>query len=108
MQMKNRCTKELRNFLKDVKLRGCVVCRYRYEIAALQFHHMEEKSFHLSTLPKGITPLELLDELEKCCLVCSNCHAELHAGSCPVKPGRLELSEEEYQFLYRLEETLTE
>lgn len=46
---------------------------------ALEFHHTDpkEKDFGISTcLTKNIEELKI--EVDKCILVCSNCHAELH------------------------------
>lgn len=58
----------------------CIYCGYsRYE-GALDFHHRDpkEKAFALSVQNFG-TRKDLLDkEIEKCDLLCSNCHRELH------------------------------
>lgn len=65
-----------------VKMRGgkCERCGYDKCIGALQFHHRnpEEKKFGLSM--NGITHSwnEYLLEVEKCDLLCANCHAEAH------------------------------
>lgn len=67
-----------------VKMRGgkCERCGYDKCIGALQFHHRnpEEKKFGLSM--NGITHSwnEYLLEVEKCVLLCANCHAEEHSG----------------------------
>ncbi len=57
----------------------CSVCGYDKSFSALQFHHInsKEKSFGISqwlTL-KWET---ILPELDKCVLLCANCHAEQH------------------------------
>ena len=69
-----------------VKHKGgkCQLCKYDRCIEALQFHHInpDEKDFQISDLTK-YTPeaiQECFDEIEKCVLVCSNCHAEIHSG----------------------------
>ena len=46
---------------------------------ALEFHHLnpEEKDFGISrTLTRSMDSLR--KEVDKCILVCSNCHAEIH------------------------------
>lgn len=46
---------------------------------ALEFHHLnpEEKDFGISrTLTRSMDSLR--QEVNKCILVCSNCHAEIH------------------------------
>jgi len=58
------------------------VCGYGRYQGALEFHHLDtsKKDFGLST--KGLTRSweKTKRELEKCILVCSNCHKEIHAG----------------------------
>lgn len=60
----------------------CSVCGYKKYVGALEFHHLDEKNkkFDLST--KGITRswAKTKAELEKCVLVCANCHREIHGG----------------------------
>ena len=70
------------------KLGGkCIFCGYHRTMAALDFHHIDEtrKSFSLST--RGLTRswTKISEELEKCVLVCSNCHREIHAGLIKLK-----------------------
>ena len=59
----------------------CIVCGYCKCIDALEFHHRDESS-------KEEAPSEAIikwswerakKELDKCDLVCSNCHKEIHA-----------------------------
>ena len=60
---------------------SCSLCGYNENIAALHFHHVnaEEKSFKLGMRILSNTRWEsILDEVQKCILVCANCHAELH------------------------------
>jgi len=59
----------------------CSVCGYRKNLAALAFHHLdsEDKDFKLDMRSLSNRGLEtVLVELDKCILVCHNCHAELH------------------------------
>jgi transcription elongation factor Elf1 len=58
----------------------CVFCGYDKYVGALDFHHLEDKSFGISA--KGYTRSweAVKEELNKCILVCANCHRELHAG----------------------------
>ena len=75
-----------------VELKGgkCQICGYNKYIGALSFHHLDEnsKSFDLST--KGLTRswARIKEEIDKCILVCENCHREIHGGiiKLPVKP----------------------
>lgn len=68
--------------LKCLKYKGgcCVFCGYDKYYGALEFHHInpKEKDFTIAVSCKSFN--NLLNELDKCILVCSNCHKELHAG----------------------------
>ena len=58
----------------------CEVCEYAKCVAALEFHHQDpsQKEFRISS---GITRAwsTIEKELDKCVLLCSNCHKETHA-----------------------------
>jgi PHP family Zn ribbon phosphoesterase len=58
----------------------CSICGYNKCVAALEFHHTDpsEKDFGISA--KGLTRSwdKLKEELDKCILVCANCHREIH------------------------------
>lgn len=68
---------------KAVQYKGgkCELCGYDKCLAALDFHHKnpEEKEFGIAT--KGMTRSweKLKKELDKCIMLCSNCHRELHS-----------------------------
>ena len=62
---------------------GCVICGYNKNYSALQFHHLYDKSFNLDSRRIANTSLlKLRLELEKCTLLCANCHAEEHNPQC--------------------------
>lgn len=70
-----------------VKYKGscCSVCGYKKCIQALEFHHLnpEEKDFEISGYnlnTKNVTTLDpiIQKELDKCMLLCANCHREVH------------------------------
>ena len=62
----------------------CEICEEGHP-ATLQFHHRnpEEKEFSLSTKTLSATKLFpweiILKEIQKCQLLCANCHAKLHS-----------------------------
>ena len=76
--------KDIRHRKKEalVEYKGgkCQICGYNRCIQALDFHHLNpaEKDFRLSSSSKSLD--ELKKEADKCILVCSNCHREIHAG----------------------------
>jgi hypothetical protein len=60
----------------------CQVCGYDQCIEALEFHHLDpaQKDFGISH--KGYTRSweRVKEEVDKCILLCANCHREFHAG----------------------------
>lgn len=71
-----------RKWVNEYKLYiGCLVCGYNKCAEALDFHHLndDDKSFNISTKVGKNTNLEIIKkEMEKCIILCRNCHAELH------------------------------
>lgn len=56
----------------------CSVCGYDKCVNALVFHHTDplKKKFRISG--KMVSWEKMKKELDKCILLCSNCHAEIH------------------------------
>ena len=65
----------------DYKGGKCACCGYNKCRAAMEFHHTDplKKEGETSKL-KGGTWERFKKELDKCILLCSNCHRELHSG----------------------------
>lgn len=59
----------------------CEFCGYNKYIGALEFHHRdpEAKDFSFAHRRSHTFNQEIIDELDKCILLCSNCHKEEHA-----------------------------
>lgn len=78
--------KRQRNFkIKCVEYKGgkCQDCGYNRSIAALEFHHRnpKEKSFdfsHVRLTSWDKNEEKIISELDKCDLICANCHRERH------------------------------
>jgi hypothetical protein len=82
--------KKLKSLAVELKGGKCQICGYCKYVGALDFHHLDEnkKDFDLST--RGLTRSweKIKEEIDKCILVCSNCHREIHGGliKLPAKP----------------------
>jgi hypothetical protein len=65
-----------------VKMLGgsCVECGYNKSIRALSFHHLDpnNKDFDISNANILKDWDTVVAEANKCCLMCLNCHAEIH------------------------------
>lgn len=69
--------------LELIKMFGskCIVCGYNKNYSALCFHHQEpdKKDFQLDLRKLSNSKWEkILEEVNKCILLCHNCHSELH------------------------------
>jgi hypothetical protein len=58
----------------------CVQCGYDKCVAAFDFHHVDpnEKDFSIGNLKLYRFDDRIKQELDKCILLCSNCHRETH------------------------------
>lgn len=61
----------------------CCICKYNTCQSALIFHHLDPKN-KISNLDKTslhyLSKEQIIIEVQKCIVLCSNCHAEVHAG----------------------------
>ena len=82
---------------KAVEYKGgkCEICGYDRCIDALEFHHRDLSNKEFGISAKGYTRSwkKVVEELDKCLLICANCHRGLHAqlaasnGNVRVKSG---------------------
>jgi 5-methylcytosine-specific restriction endonuclease McrA len=58
----------------------CEKCGYDRCVGALEFHHLDpnKKDFNISKSGHSRSWKRVKDELDKCILLCSNCHKETH------------------------------
>ena len=75
-----------RKKLKDMSISymggACQECGYHKCKEALEFHHLDpnEKDFGISKNGYTRSWEKVKIELDKCIMVCANCHREIHAG----------------------------
>jgi 5-methylcytosine-specific restriction endonuclease McrA len=73
--------KKLKLFAIEYKGGKCQLCGYSRCVSALELHHFRgDKSFGIAQ--KGYTRSweKIREELEKCVLLCANCHREVEYG----------------------------
>lgn len=85
--------KDRRKELVDILGGECQLCGYKKNQAALCFHHRnpEDKSFTI-TIRKcsNCTWESLVEEANKCELLCANCHMEIHYPDYEIGPAGFE------------------
>ena len=66
----------------DYKGGHCQICGYSRCSEALEFHHLESTGKDFGISDRGYTRSwkRIIEELDKCILLCANCHREVHAG----------------------------
>ena len=75
-QVKNYRLK-IRQFLISLKESSpCLDCNKKYPYYVMDFDHKYDKKFSIGNGSFHYSEKELLEEIEKCDLVCANCHRE--------------------------------
>lgn len=73
----NKCYKlKIKKLLVEYKGGKCIKCGYDKCLRALSFHHIRDKKFTISQYKFGLEKMK--EEVDKCLLLCANCHMELH------------------------------
>ncbi len=73
--------KKVRQMAIEYKGGRCQSCGYDSCVEALEFHHEDSSGKDFSISEKGYTRSwnKVKEELDKCILLCANCHRETHA-----------------------------
>lgn len=66
---------------------GCYCCG-ETDYSCLDFHHTSKKEFNIADMVnRGFALDKILKEVDKCSILCSNCHRKLHAGRTMIHSG---------------------
>ena len=83
--------RRLKLFLIEKAGGKCAVCGYDRCVDAFEFHHVDpaNKEFSIGKAnPKHMSWDDVVNEAEKCIMLCANCHREIHAGLTPCPKRR--------------------
>lgn len=77
----NTIRKLAKQWALDYKGNKCEICGYNKCNEALDFHHLDstKKEFSLSDRNLSLDWPQIKNEIDKCILICANCHREIHA-----------------------------
>ena len=64
--------------LANLKINGCAICGYNKNPGALDFHHVNPKDKKFQLIGTTLHYKNFAEEVNKCILLCSNCHREIH------------------------------
>lgn len=86
LKCQSEATQKRRDKIKamSVQYKGgkCHICGYDKCYNALEFHHLDPNKKDFGIANKGYTRSweKVKEELDKCIMVCANCHREIHDG----------------------------
>ena len=71
---------KLKQIAVEYKGGSCSKCGYSKCSAALEFHHTDptEKDFGIAAKGRTMSEAKMKAELDKCVMLCANCHREEH------------------------------
>jgi 5-methylcytosine-specific restriction endonuclease McrA len=74
--------KKIKKMAVEYKGGKCQICSYDKCIEALEFHHLDPNKKDFGIASKGVTRswAKVKAELDKCIMLCANCHREVHVG----------------------------
>jgi hypothetical protein len=81
---------EIKKTTDAIKLKGCIYCGYNKFPECIHFHHLDPKIKEMKlgdaiNNPGKKNSLEnILRELDKCIVLCANCHMALHNGDIKI------------------------
>jgi phosphoenolpyruvate carboxylase len=76
---RDRYKEQIDIYITSVKSVGCKYCQEKME-CCLDFHHLSDKEFSIGEKKYWYCLDRLIEEINKCVVICANCHRKLHAG----------------------------
>jgi len=75
---KEKYHKERAKAIHNLKTNGCAICGYDKCDDALNFHHVNPQDKKYTIGQNKVFGRNIIEEINKCILLCSNCHMEIH------------------------------
>ena len=73
--------RKIKSFSIEYKGGKCQMCGYNRYAGALDLHHVKGvKKFTMGEEGYTHSWIVIKEELDKCILICANCHREIHGG----------------------------
>jgi len=73
----DRRKENIRNYINSKKIK-CAKCDETH-VACLEFHHLKDKEINIAEICNLMWSIDrIVKELNKCIILCSNCHRKLH------------------------------
>lgn len=69
--------KKVMDYINSRKSIGCYICSEK-DIACLDFHHLRDKVTEVAKLIGNDNLTQIKTEIDKCVVLCANCHRKLH------------------------------
>ena len=63
-------------WIYEYKKKPCTDCGVQYDPWVMDFDHLRDKKFDVSTAAQNLSKEVVLAEIEKCEVVCANCHRQ--------------------------------
>ncbi len=81
---------EIMDWLSTIKQVGCTLCPEKNS-CCMDFHHLDPstKVSEVGVLVKNQSYRAIVDEINKCVLLCANCHRKVHNGLITVNSSML-------------------
>ena len=71
-----------KEMIKVAKDKSCAACGVKYDPIVMDLHHLDpsQKDERVAQLAKSSSYKKLQEEIDKCVVLCSNCHRMVHGG----------------------------
>lgn len=71
-----------KEIVKTAKDKPCAACGIKYDPIVMDLHHInpEEKDMNVSRILRKGSYQKLQEEIDKCIVLCANCHRMIHGG----------------------------